>query len=50
MFRLAMNAKLHQKNTVTWEGNQPRSRTVKRSSTDLTELSSVQLNQLTEMI
>ena len=25
-------------NTVTWEGNQPRSRTVKRSSTDLTEL------------
>ena len=25
-------------NTVTWEGNQPRSRTIKRSSTDLTEL------------
>ena len=25
-------------NTVTWEGNQPRSRTVKRSSSDLTEL------------
>ena len=25
-------------NAVTWEGNQPRSRTVKRSSTDLTEL------------
>ena len=25
-------------NTVTWKGNQPRSRTVKRSSTALTEL------------